>query len=65
MDSEIINRLNEQDKKLEAIYRSVQHVRRYLFWMLTISLVVVVLPLIGYIVIVPRLISIYSGLGAF
>jgi hypothetical protein len=63
MDTDIINRLDKQDKKLDEIYRSVNKTRRYLFWMLVISISVIILPLIGYAILIPRLISIYSGLG--
>lgn len=59
---EILKKLEEQDKKLEAIYRSAERTRKYFLWTLIITIVVIVLPLIGLIFAVPALLK---SLGAY
>ena len=63
---EILKRLEEQDKKLDAIYKSVERTRKYFLWTLVVTVVVIVLPLIGLFFAVPALLKIlgtYSSLG--
>lgn len=63
---EILKRLEEQDKKLDAIYKSAEKTRKYFLWTLIITIVVIVLPFIGLIFIIPKFLntlSSYSGLG--
>ncbi|MFA5776900.1 MAG: hypothetical protein WC906_00410 [Parcubacteria group bacterium] len=66
MEQEILNKIEEQDKKLEAIYKSVEKTRKYFLWTLIISIATVVLPIIGLIVLIPWFLKImmsaYSGL---
>lgn len=65
MEQDILKKLEEQDKKLEAIYRSVEKTRKYFLWMLIITLTFMVLPLIGLIYAIPKMIGVYSGLINF
>ena len=44
---ETIKKLEQQDKKLDAIYASAKKTRKYLLWTLTITVAVIVVPLIG------------------
>ena len=44
---ETIKKLEQQDKKLDAIYASAEKTRKYLLWTLTITVAVIVVPLIG------------------
>ena len=63
---EILRKLEEQDKKLDAIYKSAEKTRKYFLWTLIITIVVIVLPLIGLIFAVPALLKsrgAYSTLG--
>jgi len=63
MDEEIRKRLDEQAVKIEAIYRSVEKIRKYFLWALIVSLAVIVLPLVGLLFAIPRFLSTYSSLG--
>ena len=62
-ENEIYQKIQDQDKKLDAIYRSVEKTRKYFLWTLIISVVVFILPLLGLIVVIPQFLSVYSGLG--
>ncbi len=53
MSDEIIQKIEEQQKKIDAIYISVERLRKYFLWTLVITIVTIVLPLIGLIVLVP------------
>jgi hypothetical protein len=52
----------ELEKKLDAVYVSTEKTRKYLWWTLVITVVVLVLPLIGLLFAIPAFISSYSGL---
>jgi len=66
MEQEIFQKLAEQEKKIDAIYVSVEKLRKYFLWTLIITGVTFVLPLIAIAVILPWFISTmssaYSGL---
>ncbi|MDO8590669.1 MAG: hypothetical protein Q7R65_01685 [bacterium] len=53
MDSDILKKLDEQDKKLEAIFQSSEKMRKYFLWTLIISVAVIVLPMIGLVFVLP------------
>jgi len=53
MEEQILQKLEEQDKKIEAIWQSVEKTRKYFLTTLIISIVTVVLPLIGLIFVIP------------
>lgn len=63
MEQEIIQKLEEIEKKLEENIKMVRQMRQYFFWTLIISLAVIVLPLIGLFFILPQFISTYGNLG--
>ena len=58
---QILEKLEEQGKKIDSIYKSVEKTRKYFFWTLIISIVVVVLPLIGLLFVIPQFLSLYSS----
>lgn len=66
MEQELLQKLAEQEKKIDAIYVSVEKLRKYFLWTLIITGVTFVLPLIVIAVILPWFISTmssaYSGL---
>lgn len=66
MDQEIQKKFEEQDAKLEAIYKSTEKTRKYILWYLIIMVATVVLPLIALAFIIPWFLKImtsaYSGL---
>jgi hypothetical protein len=64
MDPEMQKRLDAQDLKLEAIYRTSLKVQRYFFWTLVAGVVTFVLPLIVLMFVLPFYIStITSSMG--
>ena len=61
MDSELEKRLNTQDAKLEAIFKSAEKTRKYFLIIIWITILAVVLPLIGLVFAVPAFMSNYIG----
>lgn len=66
MEQEILKKIEEQEKKIDAIYTSVEKTRKYFLWTLIVSVVTVVLPIIGLVILIPWFLkmmsSAYSGL---
>jgi uncharacterized protein YqhQ len=67
MDEELKKKIEEQDVKLDAIYKSVEKTRKYFLMIIWITVIAVVLPLIGMVFVIPSFISNYTstlnGLG--
>ncbi|OGZ48539.1 MAG: hypothetical protein A3F26_03165 [Candidatus Ryanbacteria bacterium RIFCSPHIGHO2_12_FULL_47_12b] len=63
MDEETRKRFDEQAQKLDAIYRSAEQTRRYFLWVLIITVVAIILPLVGLLIAVPSFLSVYSSLN--
>ena len=61
MEQDILKKLEEHDKKLEQIYRSVEKTRKYFLWTLIITLIVIILPLVGLVFAIPQFISTYTS----
>ena len=53
INSILLQKITEQQEKIEKIYRSVESTRKYFLFTLILSIVMFVLPLIGLIFIVP------------
>ena len=64
MENDILQRLDAHDKKLDEIFVSVEKTRRYVLWYLIVMILSIVVPLAGLAIAVPRLISVYSSIGA-
>lgn len=66
MDQEILKKFEEQDAKLDAIYQSVEKMRKYFLWTLIVTVAAIILPIIGLIAIIPWFLKImtsaYGGL---
>jgi len=64
MEEDIKSRLDAQDKKLDAIYVSVEKTRKYFLWTLVATIIAFILPIIGIAIILPMvfgpLMSAYS-----
>ncbi|MES2436410.1 MAG: hypothetical protein V4519_00180 [Patescibacteria group bacterium] len=60
MSPEVQKILEDQQKKIDAIYVSVEKTRKYFFWTLIITVVLFVLPLIAMAFAIPSFINIYS-----
>jgi type II secretory pathway component PulF len=57
MEEEILKKMEEQDKKLQEIHRSVEKMRKYFLWTIIISVVFIVLPLIALVFIIPQFLN--------
>ncbi|MBI2439601.1 MAG: hypothetical protein HYV45_03330 [Candidatus Moranbacteria bacterium] len=62
MDEETIKKLEICEKKIDAVYVSVEKTRRYFLWTLVLTLVMFFLPLVGLIFVIPFFLNIFSGL---
>ena len=60
MEEDILKKIEEQDKKLEAIYRSVEKMRKYFLWTLIITVIMIILPLIGLAFALPLYLKAYN-----
>ncbi len=63
MDEQILKKIEEQEKKLDEIYRSVEKTRKYFLWTIIITIVVIILPLIAMTFVIPQFLNVYSGGG--
>ena len=63
MDQEISSTLSEHSKKLDAIYASVERMRKYFLWSLIITVVCIVLPLVGMAFVIPQFLGAVTGGG--
>lgn len=61
MDQEILKKFEEQEAKLDAIYQSVEKMRKYFLWTLYVTIATIVLPIIGLIIIIPWFLKIMSS----
>lgn len=61
MDEELRSKIEAQDVKLEAIYRSSEKMRKYFLWTFWLTVAFFVLPLIGMIFVIPFFMSSYVG----
>jgi hypothetical protein len=64
MDTDLQKKLEDQEKKIDAIYRSVEKTRKYFQWTLIISVAVIVFPLIGLFFAIPKFIATFAQYGA-
>lgn len=66
MDEEILQKIEQQQNKIDATYESVEKLRKYFLWTLIITGVTVVLPLVIFLFALPMIMSsissIYSGI---
>jgi hypothetical protein len=59
-------KVEELDKKIDAIYKSVEKTRKYFLWTLILSVVLFVLPLIALMFVAPSFLQNYIGnIGSF
>ena len=58
---EVLKKIEEQEKKIDAIYVSVEKTRKYFQWTLIITVVTIVIPIIILIVMIPWLMSTLSS----
>jgi len=61
MEEEILKKIEEQDKKLQEIYLSVEKMRKYFLWTLIVTIAMIILPLFGLIFAIPKFLDTLSG----
>lgn len=54
------DRLLALEQKIDAMYASIEKVRKYMFWTAVVTIALVVLPAVGLVFAVPSFISTYS-----
>ncbi len=57
MEQDILEKLEAQERKIDAIHISVEKTRKYFLWTLIITIVVVILPLVAAIFLVPFMLN--------
>ncbi|MCD6270592.1 hypothetical protein J7J23_02305 [bacterium] len=57
-EEDILEKITEQEKKLDMIYKSVKKIRTYFFWTLIVSIAVIILPIIALIIVIPKFLQI-------
>ena len=65
MEPELAQRLATLEQKVDAMYASVEKLRKYFLWTGIITVALFILPLIGLILVIPSFISSYSQIGSF
>ncbi len=62
MDQEIKNKLDEQTKKIDAIFVSVEKSRKYFLVTMWVTLLAIVLPMIGLGIFAPTFLESYANM---
>ncbi len=60
MDPELKKTIEDQQKKIDMIYVSVEKTRKYFLWVLIVTIALSVLPLIGILFAIPSFIGVYD-----
>jgi len=58
---EILKKLEQQEIKIDAMYASVEKLRKYFLWTLIITVATIVLPIVALMFILPALLTTLSG----
>jgi len=61
MDQDTQNKIAELERKVDAIYESVEKTRKILMWTGIITIAVIILPLIAMMFVIPSFISSYTS----
>jgi uncharacterized BrkB/YihY/UPF0761 family membrane protein len=62
MDPQLQEKLSDLEQKLDAVYRSTEKTRRYIWTFVVISIIALVLPLIGMVFAIPTFLNTYSSI---
>ena len=55
------NKIDALEKKIDDLVRSIKTIKNIFRWILILSVVMFVLPLIGLMLVIPKFISTYTG----
>lgn len=61
MDEELRKKIEEQGEKLNAIFTSVEKLRKYFLVTMWVTVLMVALPLIGLVFVIPLFLNTYLG----
>ena len=61
MDDEILKQLKENQVLLEKTYKTVERLKKYFMWTLIITVITVILPIIGLMLLLPTLMGSLGG----
>jgi hypothetical protein len=61
MEQDIQKKFEEQETKLDSIYKSVERMRKYFLWTLIVTVATIVLPLIGLMIAIPWFLKIMTS----
>jgi CHASE3 domain sensor protein len=61
MEEDIRQKLAEQEKKLDDIYKSVERMRKYFLWTLVVTVGTILLPLIALAFVLPWFVNIITS----
>ena len=62
-EQQALQKLKEMEEKLDKVYKSTEQTRKYILAMLIGSIALIVLPLIGFLFLIPQFLSVYGDLG--
>ena len=65
MEPELTARLAVLEQKVDAMYASVEKLRKYFLWTGIIGVALFILPLIGLIFVIPSFLKSYAQIGSF
>ncbi len=65
MENEILEKLKKLEEKTDKIYTSVEKTRKYFLTTMIITLLMIVLPILGMIFLIPRIIGLYTNIYNF
>lgn len=60
--TDILNKLEEQEIKIDSIYKSVEKTSKYILTIVIISVIAVALPIVGLLFAIPSFLNTYSTL---
>ncbi|MBZ1356370.1 MAG: hypothetical protein KY054_01165 [Candidatus Nealsonbacteria bacterium] len=63
MEKEILEKIEAQSKRIEEIYASIEKIKKYLLWTFIATVAMVILPIIVFILIIPRLLGVLSDIN--
>ncbi|MEK7065873.1 MAG: hypothetical protein AAB938_00810 [Patescibacteria group bacterium] len=55
------NKIDALEKKVDELVRSIKTIKKIFLWILIVTVVMFVLPLIGLVFVIPQFISTYTG----
>jgi hypothetical protein len=60
-ENKILEKIEEQGKKIDEIYVSVEKTRKYFLWTLIVTVAAIVVPIIILIILIPWLMGIFGS----